>query len=665
MIIKKLVLHNFRVFRGVHEVNLETASDRFGNEKPIILFGGLNGAGKTSILSAVRTVLYGRQAFSRALSQNEYIDQLTALIHKGDGQGGQPDQASIELIFTFTQDGQENEYSLIRSWKKGQKDRLSLSQDGTPRSELNYEQCQGFLNELIPAGIADLFFFDGEKIADLAEDESGSILQTAVRRLLGIDLVARLKSDLAIYLKRHGAEAMPAKINQELKALEEQRKGLEKAAERSRFEADLKAAKIELTDKALQELENTLNTDGGAWAKTRESEEQRVKELIQEKSKLEKDIRTEFETLLPLALAPRAMKELLGDLEQEAIVKQKQSFGKEVEGLFEQLKASLGTLGREMQPAVELVNQCFDRHLTEIPRDDVKLDLSDRELRGLEQQVRDAQVNSQPRFEAARNRLEQVEHEIDHASLNIERAPDQEQLQDTFEKIRLLDRQRVQLKAEYLQDLGNAKDAFRKAIELAKKEQKLHDKHRALANASEAVNNAQQSLLLLDRFAELLTLARVKKLEAEFIKSYCQLARKEDLQIRARINPRTFDVELVDDDDHAINRKALSAGEKQIYAISILEALGRTSGRKLPIIIDTPLGRLDSHHRDKLVKYYFPFASHQVVILSTDTEIDNHYFSKYLEEDISHAYEIVFDGRTKSSSLKEGYFWSESRKEAV
>ncbi|WP_415892549.1 DNA sulfur modification protein DndD [Neptuniibacter sp. PT8_73] len=665
MIIKKLVLHNFRVFRGVHEVNLEPTHDRFDNAKPIILFGGLNGAGKTSILSAVRTVLYGRQAFSRALSQSEYIDQLTALIHKGDGQGGQPDQASIELIFTFTQDGQESEYSLIRSWKKGQKDRLSLSQDGTSRSELNYEQCQGFLNELIPAGIADLFFFDGEKIADLAEDDSGSILQTAVRRLLGIDLIARLKSDLAIYLKRHGAETMPAKINQELKVLEDERKELEKIAERARFEADLKAAKIDLTDKEITELEDTLNADGGAWAKTRESEQHRVDELLEEKQKLEKEIRTEFEGVLPLALAPNALKELLSDLEAEVQVKQKQSFGKEVEGLFEQLKVSLNSLGREMQPAMELVSQCFDSHMREVPKDNVALDLSDREYRGLEQQARDAELNSLPRFEVARERLTQVEYEIDNASKNIERAPEKEQLQSVFDKIRELDGKRFQLKTEYLQSLEKAKGAFRKAIELARKEQKLHDKHRSLVNASEAVSNAQQSLLLLDRFSELLTLSRVKKLESEFIKSYCQLARKEDLQIRARINPNTFDVELVDEHDNAINRKELSAGEKQIYAISILEALGRTSGRKLPIIIDTPLGRLDSHHRDKLVKYYFPFASHQVVILSTDTEIDNHYFSEYLEEDISHAYEIIFNERTKSSSLKEGYFWSEEQKEAV
>ncbi|MFA0709651.1 DNA sulfur modification protein DndD, partial [Vibrio sp. 10N.222.48.A3] len=160
--------------------------------------------------------------------------------------------------------------------------------------------------------------------------------------------------------------------------------------------------------------------------------------------------------------------------------------------------------------------------------------------------------------------------------------------------------------------LENAKRELRLALETARQIQKLHDKNREQANKDSSVANAQNAMLLLDRFSEQLTKARVKQLESEFVASYKNLARKEDLKISATINPVTFDVELIDEHGIKINRKAMSAGEKQIYAISILEALGKTSGRKLPIIIDTPLGRLDSHHRDKLVENYFPTASHQV-----------------------------------------------------
>ena len=123
-------------------------------------------------------------------------------------------------------------------------------------------------------------------------------------------------------------------------------------------------------------------------------------------------------------------------------------------------------------------------------------------------------------------------------------------------------------------------------------------------------------------------------------------------------------MELVNEHNMAIQRKSLSAGEKQIYAIAILEALAKTSGRHLPIIIDTPLGRLDSKHRDKLIEHYFPHASHQVILLSTDTEVDEQYFVDHLKEYISHSYQIHFDGVSKSSNLTSGYFWEQLSLEA-
>ncbi len=664
MIIKKLVLHNFRVFRSVHEIDLEPSYDKYGNVKPIILFGGLNGAGKTSILSAIRTVLYGRQAFGRALSQGEYVEQLDSLIHRGEGQGSQPDQASVELVFEATQNGEESEYSLIRSWQRGKKDRLSLSQSGNP-TELSHEQCQGFLNELIPPGIADLFFFDGEKIAELAEDDSGVILQTAVRRLLGIDLISRLKSDLTIFLKRAGAGAMPEKIIQELRDLSRERKVLDRTGESYRYEADLKAKSIVAANEKLASLDASLSAEGGVWAKSRESEEIRVKVLLKDKERLEKSIRNEFEGLLPLALAPNVLGELIETLQSEADFKQKLSAENEIKKLHAKITSILSEIDAGSAAALKVIEECFDEQLGSTPTEKVLLDLSDREFQILSRQIDNATQSSFVRFKTDRNGLSETENELEQASLNIARAPDQDQLKNVFNQIREFERKREQLKAEYRKALGDAKNTYRKAMDIARKEQKLHDKHRAVSNSSEAVENAQRALLLLGRFSELLTHARVKMLETEFIKSYRQLARKDDLHIQARIHPETFDVELIDEHKRVINRKALSAGEKQIYAISILEALGRTSGRKLPIIIDTPLGRLDSHHRDKLVQYYFPCASHQVVILSTDTEIDNHYFSKYLEDDISHSYQIVFDGKTKASQLTEGYFWKNTQKEAV
>ncbi|AJR09778.1 DNA sulfur modification protein DndD [Photobacterium gaetbulicola] len=669
MLITKLTLNNFRVFRGVHEIDLRPAPARLsksgpieGTERPIVLFGGLNGAGKTSILTAVRLALFGRQSFSQVLSNVEYIEALSELIHKGVGFGGVQDNASIELEFKYSQNGEENTYKVIRSWKRGKKDNLFLEKDDTQIPELNYEQCQGFLNELIPTGIADLFFFDGEKIAELAEDESGTVLKTAVRRLLGLDVIAKLKNDLNIFLKKQGSGALTQSLKEEMNTLDEQRIDHERKAEKLRGEADIVDAQIELVSRDILNLENKLSQNGGAWAKTREDEQRKVDSLLREKVELEKQIRMEMETSLPFSLAPKTMQRLQEQIKQEKEIKKKQSFGNELDSFLKTLRSKYPSFDTEM--AQNAITDSFKAHVGQFDTAELVLDISDRQANTIDYQLSSLSQESYSRFDGARLRLQRVEEELDNASNNIARAPEKELVQELFADVRKLDKKKEKLIIELQNLLKKAKHELRLALETARKIQKLHDKNKEESHKNQSISNAQNSILLLDKFAEQLTKARVKQLENEFVQSYRKLARKEDLQLTASINSESFDVELVDEHGIKINRKAMSAGEKQIYAISILEALGRTSGRKLPIIIDTPLGRLDSHHRDKLVEYYFPTASHQVVILSTDTEIDRNY-TNLIQDDIARTYEIHFDGSTKSSSLKKGYFWRETVKGMV
>ena len=135
----------------MHNIDLAPKTDAQGNNKPIILFGGLNGAGKTSILTAVQLSLYGRAAFGFNMSATEYQEQLASLIHQGSTV--KPNSASIELVFSYNQQGQENEYRVIRSWERNKKDKLLLYTNDVLESSLSYDQCQAFLNELIPTGI--------------------------------------------------------------------------------------------------------------------------------------------------------------------------------------------------------------------------------------------------------------------------------------------------------------------------------------------------------------------------------------------------------------------------------------------------------------------------------------------------------------------------------
>jgi DNA sulfur modification protein DndD len=128
---------------------------------------------------------------------------------------------------------------------------------------------------------------------------------------------------------------------------------------------------------------------------------------------------------------------------------------------------------------------------------------------------------------------------------------------------------------------------------------------------------------------------------------------------RIHIDPSTFSITLYNEAGHALAKERLSEGEKQIFAISVLWGLARASAHPLPAIIDTPMARLDAAHRRHLVERYFPHASHQVLILSTDTEVDRHYYQA-LQPHIARAYHLDYDEATRATRGQEGYFWDEA-----
>ncbi len=152
---------------------------------------------------------------------------------------------------------------------------------------------------------------------------------------------------------------------------------------------------------------------------------------------------------------------------------------------------------------------------------------------------------------------------------------------------------------------------------------------------------------------------KIDRLSDLITESFRFLCRKQTMVERIHIDPATFAVTLFGEAGHALSRERLSEGEKQIFAISILWGLARASAHPLPAIIDTPMARLDAAHRRHLVERYFPHASHQVVILSTDTEVDRHYYQA-LQAHIARAYHLCYDEQTRSTRGEEGYFWDET-----
>lgn len=680
MLIRNLTLDNFGLFRGHHEIDLKPRC-KYGRERPVILVGGKNGAGKTTILEAVRLCLYGPLAFANRPSARGYEAYLRGRIHRDDDALVQLQSAAVGMEFEHAELGERHIYQVERSWEvagNAVQSYLSVTRDGSPLDELDQANADDFLRDLIPPGVSQLYFFDGEKIQQLAETDSDDVaLADAIRGLLGLDLVERLRSDLRIYANRldntPGTEPTKAELEQLSAA---QSDLLEEQRELQRMLDECQARLDNDVSKTIRRLERRIAKEGGAFANQREKLKAEKAQLLETIESVEGEIRQLAEGLLPFTLAApwckklreqllveeqlqgwraheKLLKQRVGEVRvnlDDTLFPEKSHTNEEtrvqliesVSGILEQL-----VLPPEDLPQAELIHKLSD------DQRDRLLGAINRVLDDVPEQLKTVQL----RLEKATRRLQEVETALD-------KVPAEEQVKPLLDQQNELNRDAGALESEIK----------RHAAEMASKDFQLKELKRKEAKLEAKLDCAEQGLGrrgmvakvrgVLNEYDASLTTAKAKELSEAVASRFAQLWRKGDIVRRIEINPADFQVTLFDRHNRPVPKSQLSAGEKQIYAISMLWGLAQVSGRPLPMVIDTPLGRLDSDHRGHLVQRYFANASHQVIILSTDTEIDKEYF-RDLSPEVSHAYHLHYDSSEASTTAEDGYFWSRRERELV
>ena len=646
MIFNSLTLENFRVFEGIHHIDLTTSKD-----EPIVLFGGLNGAGKTSILTAIRLALFGKSSLGGAKTKKAYEDELRGFIHKGNDK--QCDYSSVQLLLSYSKLGMDYEYQVTRSWggDRDLNEEITIKENGQILSELDNIQAQSFLNDLIPLGVADLFFFDGEKIKSMADDEDGHVLVEALKKLVGIDLIDRAIHDTGVILRRNKKQDISKSDRKEIDDIELRLKSIENEVEQRslEYENNYLTLKIEL-EATLQKATQRLDESGGAWTKGRES-------LIKEQNSLESKRREIGQNINELmrgdvvfSLAPTFMEKLNKQLISDLSIIQSQEFNEQLDSKVKKIKDA---------SSIE-ISKLADQLKYNISREP-KNNISSYQFHEFESTVKNS-IQSKDLLKNILHKYEGLETEIDDIGLNISRAPDESQLEGLFKNVNkiALDIEKLNLHGTSIkvkiESLLN--EGIRITHELEKSYKGLQS-NITTKNVSITANKVIEAMTSL---SDNLIQSKVSQLESEFNKVFKRLTRKNDMAYQAKIDRINFMIDLVDKNGNKINKKLISSGEKQIYALAMLEALGKTSGKDLPFIIDTPLGRLDSNHRSKLVNNFFPVIGEQVIILSTDTEVDEQFYND-LHPSVKTAYEIKYKDGNNSSTVTEGYFWNQENQE--
>lgn len=661
MIFQELVLQNIGPYQGRQTINL--SPDAGDGPRPIILLGGMNGGGKTTLMDAIRLALYGYRAQCSTrgnLSYGEFLTQSVNRHAKG--------RACVELAFQLTLDNEPTELRVRRFWDKNPKrgkDNLIVMR----RNDLESWQDTHLTNtwderieEILPLGISSLFLFDGEQVKELAEQELPTqIVVDAIRSLLGLELASRLAIDLDVLIYRKKKENAGSKELQDIEDIEQElnRKQDELSIVRQRL-AKLESDK-DFSKEQWRIAEEKFISEGGSFASD-------LPQINMKINQLEKDINAHRIHLTELAadcLPLLLIEDLLGQAYNQAKEEKQQQQAKISYEILAKRDYKLLTLIKDLSPPSDFLEhiKCFLETenkilLNEAHSNDMWLDL-DTELTELLGQLLTYRLPQLSK--ASHDCLEKLQY-LSSEKESLEKLVAAAAPEERFE---YLNEERRKKQAEFLlieQDYDKAEQLYKQhgqEVEAIKKKLAKYTDEKIEQQASEhLISAAIKTQKTLSMFSEKLTIRKLNQLELEVTECYLYLLHKSDLIHRIAIDTATFALSLYDSTGLQVPKHRLSAGEKQLLAIALLWGLARASGRNLPVAIDTPLGRLDSSHRANLVERYFPSASQQVILLSTDTEITQTEVERLRQvQAIGREYRLLYDPVTTQTVVQDGYFW--------
>ena len=669
MILHKLTLNNVGLFRGIQTIHL-TPKDR----KPVILIGGMNGAGKTTLLDAVRLCLYGRRALGHRVSHNEYNDYLSAMIHRDANSVMLLNHAAVSLEFEYAHGGETTKYRVERAWRQSGVDRrtisegLTVSENDLLNPEFETEHWQNRIDELIPIGVSQFFFFNGEDIQKLADDSSHDLyLAESIKALLGLNLVERLQSDLRIYANRLLKRDSPEPVQKEVETVESEIVTLRTSLTDAKTHVESLYTQIERLEIQITRQESRIAAEGGSYAKKRGNLKLRQEQLQSDIAVLENAIRDLCGELFPFTLVPELLKRL-----GERLVKEMELDEWETRNL------ALRTQNTEILETLASESFWNDASLSTSQIEDVRAKITpllktqlkrpktlqdfkkirDRSAAECDRLLEwiDACLNDVPReFRELSDVLEDTQLELREVEQALQKVPSEEALRPLIEKLSALNQDLGQLHKQ-AKDIDQSIRSLSYQLDVAERKlEKLHYTQQlgqAHIQRQKRVEDVQSTLTA---YTKRLTHAKIASLGNAIVEGFNQLSHKPDRIKHVELDPQTFAVTLYDTHNRPLLKEELSAGEKQIYTTALLWALAKTSGKALPMILDTPLGRLDSNHRQLLIERYFPYASHQVVLLSTDTEVEGDLHS-LLDPHISHTFHLAYQQAEGVTTIEEGYF---------
>ena len=651
----------------------------------IVVIGAPNGHGKTSFFEAVTLCLYGKAGLpllARASDQKmgrpgvSYDNFLREVLHTDAVKTSRKitvnisfrkengDKLFVERRWFFSPAGLH--YAGDEEFIVGLNGRYLMPDEGQTDEDW---QDDVISEHFIPHSLARFFLFDGEMVRDWAKMDMATQVKQGIEGLMGIPILRELIGDLASYANKKRGEVRTPKSAENVKALSEEIEELK--GEKNGFEREIEGFTDEIRSfkTERERLQGELHSLGMSGSQRLAELYQMQSDLRTQLSSLQDNIQSQIVSDFALGLAGKDIIQKASEfLESDKILQDwtaskrqgdkgyknfldsvSVALESEEYGIPDQYHATIislveNTWGTIWYPKPEgMTNEAYFPELTGTVRDVISLKLKSimrdaasgisKKFSDLDQLQRTHDSNDREirNHESIGPRYDEIANELRTITDNLEELYTEKGSKETHLKGLGAD---IDNKTATLGQLTNLNDASQPIIKLAEKAESV----------SKIVNNL---------IAEIVPV-QSKGLAKNMTKIYTCLSNKSVVK-KVEIDP-DFSVHLLNSTGKDIREIAMSAGEEQIFSQALISSVVEVSDFDFPMIVDTPLARLDDTHRKSILEY-FKGSGRQIIFLSTDTEIVGEYLD-ILNDKISDTYLINHNNKdgVGYSTASRGYF---------
>lgn len=710
MKINKVKLYNFSSYEGNNEFDFEITDAG----KNIVLIGGKNGAGKTSLFTAIKVALYGPLAYGYVGVNSHYISKIKDLINSKAFQQ-EIVESEVQITLQLKIERDIRNYVITRKWdyiNQRLTEKHTVERDSKQLNDQELSYFENYLRGIIPPDLFEFFLFDGEEVGNIFSTSAyNTYVRNAVFTMCGMDVFEIIRKFTHGYVTRNNSidddEAYDTyeSAKQQMELLEAEKKKLESKV--NNLTKELEDIEVQLT-----ELETVFKNAGGISRREKKQLEDEYNHAEKLKMETLTNIKIFVEGLMPFYILKDFANPIMAQLDFE---EKGEIF------YYVQSKLNRDSISELLKGDVSdaKVDQLMDRLLDTFRpkgfRDDMEMmfDLSKEEIgrvNGIVSSLDDFDVAAMVDMVNKRRAASERTSEINRILKN---SMSEEEVNAFAQKENEILKKR--------DDLSNRLYDSQYRLEDIDKE--LHSQEQIRDKAMQILkSNAQNKHVyelssgissMMEQFLEEKTVSIRKKLEKAIVQKLKLIYRKNNLITHIEIG-KNFDFNLYQDEKYngkelltlyrnlgsseftnligtkgekrlikmlngtsinvlknkseveldketirlykKIELGRLSKGERQIFILALYWAIIEISGQNIPFVIDTPYARIDANHRREISEKFFPNISDQVIILSTDEEINEEYY-KIVKPYVSKEYLLINDENENRTTIENNYFF--------